>query len=552
MGIEIHLEIAPKRITPEQWHSVYKECLKLVESFPLLDYRTGERNGREYDYAVKTVERDDALEGYRAWESYGDMFTGFNTEWFGMADDIGRYTESTDGDDNGADILTYLVSLYGQDYYPEIPLISKKSMAGVFFGKTQGEYSHIYLLTIACLINDRLPEASVLYGEINVGQCRRAVDLANRYLEKPISLPVQCDAEKLLRRILMFDGIEKMGKQGGTLEILYELTLENRDEKMGSVIQKYLPKDEILNYYKKKLVDDNDYSFKDSVKEYLSLGFDFGDLVRLLVLDPEGRKLSPSEFFDLIIGMQLHVEEKETYDMTKGDMDNGRPDTVGMQLARILGRMSGAYNRNVDAYIPLSEITETCRDILGDVCDVDQEMAEALKRDEEKHADPSETDKIQESFYGGEDSERAQYVRERLEEAEETEKYDISELRDIAFYERGDTVWPKFEEEIVDNFQQLYQLTDQYDGFTAMSKEEREDFFLDRSDRVMLPEETWNRIFDHIMDDRYMRPFYALFIVSLSSDKVRNFATYSLMHPDFIEDYWEKATSDMQQERSES
>lgn len=67
--------------------------------------------------------------------------------------------------------------------------------------KTQGEMYHIYLLAIACLIEDRLGEKAFVCGDITQGQCRKAVELANQYLKKPIRIPARCESERLLARI---------------------------------------------------------------------------------------------------------------------------------------------------------------------------------------------------------------------------------------------------------------------------------------------------------------------------------------------------------------
>ena len=43
--------------------------------------------------------------------------------------------------------------------------------------KTQGEPYHMYLLAIACLIEDRLGDKAFVRGDITLGQGRKTVDL---------------------------------------------------------------------------------------------------------------------------------------------------------------------------------------------------------------------------------------------------------------------------------------------------------------------------------------------------------------------------------------
>ena len=64
---------------------------------------------------------------------------------------------------------------------------------GLWGNKTQGEPYHMYLLSIACLIEARLGYKAFVYGDITRGQCRKAVEMANEYLDMPIDIPDRCD-----------------------------------------------------------------------------------------------------------------------------------------------------------------------------------------------------------------------------------------------------------------------------------------------------------------------------------------------------------------------
>lgn len=76
-------------------------------------------------------------------------------------------------------------------------------------GKSQGELYHLYLLAIACLIEDRLKHKAFVYGDITYGQCVVAVDMANKYLEKKIVLPDRCVLECLYERISVLEFTER-------------------------------------------------------------------------------------------------------------------------------------------------------------------------------------------------------------------------------------------------------------------------------------------------------------------------------------------------------
>jgi hypothetical protein len=67
----------------------------------------------------------------------------------------------------------------------------------------------MYLLAIACLIEARLGEKAFVYGDITKGQCKKAVELANKHLKKPIDVPDRCDMERFYRRISKLQMSEK-------------------------------------------------------------------------------------------------------------------------------------------------------------------------------------------------------------------------------------------------------------------------------------------------------------------------------------------------------
>lgn len=60
---------------------------------------------------------------------------------------------------------------YGRDHGRSCHIYS------LWDAKTQGEPYHMYLLAIACLIEDRLGDKAFVHGDITLGQCRKAVDL---------------------------------------------------------------------------------------------------------------------------------------------------------------------------------------------------------------------------------------------------------------------------------------------------------------------------------------------------------------------------------------
>lgn len=89
----------------------------------------------------------------------------------------------------------------------------------------------MYLLAIGCLIADRFPKAALISGNISLKQCKRAVRWANRYLEKPISVPVTMSVERLLARLQKADIPQEM-----LLEVFLGITRNDVDAQMGAGI----------------------------------------------------------------------------------------------------------------------------------------------------------------------------------------------------------------------------------------------------------------------------------------------------------------------------
>ncbi len=537
LGIFINEDIIPGRIKKKDWESVYTESLKLVEDFPFLDKVVKETDlGNRYVCAEHTKERNDIFRSYTGWRSLGDMLTGDNTEDFEMYRCLDDYNVT--GEDNGADILTMEIL---NDKYSGIKVIDREAVSMVFGGKTQGELSHRYLLGIACLISDRFPEAAYVSGDISVGQCRAAVKWANGLLDKPIGLPVQCDARRLLKRIMAFEGADGLG--GKILDIFFKLSLENRDKGTGDAIRELVPQECIRDYFLSHFLKEKEF-LSSEVRKYLGLGFSLEGLIKLLVTDPDGYGLPPNEFFDILFGMQVQVGDKETYDVTEGDRNSESSDDVSMQFTRMFGIMGGAYNKNVDCYIPLDEIREVCKKEMGTLCEVDTEIRDALDRDKAKRRDKeSASNQIQQQLYDDDNSEFRQKVEQARKKNEENKKYDIRRMENIVCYKPGDTFEPELEDVLTAMSGQIhaFDIKSRFDEFVKLDQSGREKELIEMDDTVLMPDRTWDRILENIMDDEYILRYYSILSVDVTYQRQYEFIHRTLMNPDFLDYFWEKA-----------
>lgn len=522
MGVYLYLSILPGRITAEAWHSVYRETLTLLEKYPFLDQV--ERGG--HWYAHRAEHREDLFpDGCGGWRTIGDMVTGGRTEDFMLADDISHYDKGVA--DNGRDIL-----LYGLQ---ELVTDSPTGVSLIWGNKTQGQDSHIYLLAIACLICHRFPNAAMVDGDISAGQCRRAVEWANQFLENPIDVPVTADMTRLLPRLRQA-GVEP----DKLLPAFFMLTLEVKDPDMGAYLFFQCGASVIEDYFRSVLQiepnQDGEVTLAVSeLKEYLQMGLDFGALCRMVLTGPEGQRLTVESFLKKLLGMKLHVLDKVTYDYTLSPRDKGfwdGVDTVEMQMQRVFTQMGGGRNRNVDAFLPLDAICDRIQSVIGGGCDVGAMAKQALSQ-----IPAPAKDSPQSILYDDPDSDYQQYCRALHAEA----SYDIESYDDLMRYRPGSSVKPALEEFIVRSLRTMAGFADQcMDEFCALDREGRERWFLERY-KVLVTVEIQERIFSHIMDNEYIRRYMAVYATDNGSDNVGKLLRALLWVPELLEHYWELA-----------
>ncbi|MDE7332907.1 MAG: hypothetical protein K2O16_11865 [Lachnospiraceae bacterium] len=534
MGIFIDLIIIPQRIPPDKWKSVYQESLRLIDNYVFMDRIEAERNGLRYFYAVRAKDRENLFgAGCHGWNSVGDMRTGANTENYTLYGDIHAYLPGSQAQDNGADIL--LAGLSGMD-----GVMGPSCCVNIWGNKTQGEDSHIYLLAAACLITDRFPGAAMVSGDISAGQCRRAVEWANQYLEQPIGLPVTACRESLLIR-LRRSGVpaDKM------LEAFYRLTQEAKDAGMGDFVRREFGREEISKYYMGCFAryQINQHGFSCYMKEYLEMGYDFKELCRIVVSSPEGMQAPPEKFLKKIIESKLHIESKETFDYTKlsrENADTGEVDNIQKTFAKVMGLLCGAGNRNVNAFYPQERILEDCQEVFKNQCDVSSLLERLLKEAEEK----GNRDILQSVLYDDVNSVCSQDTLRRSRKTREKEKYDVNSYRELIDFIPGCRVRPELEEDILKNFRLLHQFArEEFDEFRVLGSVQRENYFICNNQDILLSENVWDIIFERIMDDAYIKRIYSLFNVNCGKKDGYTFCRNMFANMQALDYYWDKAES---------
>ena len=529
MGVFLNLCIAPERISADDWSAVYRETLVLLGEFPFLD-RIKAENG--YCYGGQSAHRENVLEGYDGWHVTGDVYDGCNMESFFLIDDIAYYRKKVPcGEQDERDILLWEVS----DHIEEVQC---PPCAWVWMAKTQGKTAHLYLLAIACLICHRFPDAALVSGDISAGQCRRAVEWANQYLEVPIDVPVTADINRLMPRLLACNLEEK-----DIIPALFCLTQQPKHGEVGASMRGSIPASVIESYYKERLKpDEHDpdrlYLDRSTVKEYLGLGLNFETLCRMVMVDPDGNQIAPREFMKVLLEMKFHVhiDDKVLYDFVANPKELGTSDveTVYGMLASALLAMHGARNRNVAAYMPLEQIISVFESVVG-VNDYQVMVKELLEEIEASAGYKSQND-----VYDGPDSfYREALVRNEAEKEARAQPYDIVIRDDVVAYRDGDSVEPKLDASLIGYAEQLRKIgRETYDGMVnELTEEERKAFFHERY-KVLIPKEVEDRFFARIMDEDYIIRYVGLYSVEINED-VRWVIRGFLWNPELLDHYWE-------------
>ncbi len=551
MGIVIDLRIIPSRIHPDRWKSVYMETLQLVEAYEFMDRVVGERNGLQYDYAERTKNRKNLFgTGAEGWHSVGDMQTGCNTDDFALLGNIQAYQPKEAQTDKGEDIL--LDEFYGLEMSG-----GPAGSINIWGGSTNGQDSHIYLLAVACLIVDRLPEAAMVSGSISAGQCQRAVRWANRHLSTPVHLPDTGCREKLLRRLRKSSLSAEQ-----VLEAFYGLTIEAKDKGMGDFLRKELKEEEYRDYYQKRLgmYHIGQRGFVTTMKEYLEMGFAFRGLCEMAVNAPEGSGVYPEEFLRRVMESKLHIKDKVTGDFTRfaaSVPESEEVEDIGGIIEKTLGLLCGAENRNVNAYYPLEKIRADCQEVFGDRCNVDETIDRLLAADGED----SDRKMLQRLFYDNVDSffrqdmlsQKKKAIPGNLPEGSgcdnadkcahiHKEKYHMNAYRDLKNFFVGCTIRPELDKDLTKNFQMIrYFAEAEFEEFRAWDRTKRENFFINNNKFLLLSKEVWDRIFDRVMDDAYIIRFYGIFNVNCYQSGGYNFCKNILTNLQALDYYWDKA-----------
>ena len=500
MGICINLNIS-KTVTREEWSKVYKESLKMINSFPLADRREVNINGFNTICLVRTKERED-IYGWNnkktdvGWFAEGDYESARTAEVYylprDLVDDNEYKIECEDAMFSmGKEYLDY-------DWHDE----RFHNSYQLWGNKTQGEPYHMYLLAIACMIETRLGKKAFFDGDITRGQCIEAVRIANEVLETPVEIPDRCSVAKLGERVnaMPFREAEK-------IRMFVGLYLGNKDKEFGEQVRSLFSTEAWDMYWAKRFsyysVDLRGFGL--AFKDYLLWGFDIEQLCKYVKFENKDGVLLYESFVKHVMDAKLHVEDKDCSDPLKIDQDDSVPYTVSTYFAQLA--FMGAENRKIDRYIPLEEIRKALVSGIGDKCDVYGIIDKYIQEEAGKKGnDVSVASQGKDDDISGLDQsdifkEYMDIKRSQLKKLYET--YDIVMCEDLEYFETGNTLSPDIKEALGKVFS-FYQNTLDEGKYKELMKggfQKKCMFLTEQNRHFLLRDKDWKKVFQNIRED---------------------------------------------------
>lgn len=548
MGVSINLEIS-RSVTKQEWEKVYEESLKMVNKFPFAERDEVEYHGKTMRCMIPTKEREFTYDWGRktrlGWCADGDYETLKGAEEYFLARDLVDEDEVLK--DAGDAIMGVLPAYLDYDWDDE----RCKKTYSLWGDKTQGEPYHMFLLAVACMIEDRLKEKAFVYGDITRGQCRKAVEMANEILDEPIQIPARCDMERFKARVAELNLEEKE-----KLTIFFRLYLGTKNTEFGEYIAENFDKYMLNDWWKDEFggFQIGTIGFSDIFKEYLSLGFDLGELCSWVDVRGKDGQSQYEQFIHLVMKANLHIKDKDCTDALSIDEEEEHPYGVERLFAQFL--CIGAKNTKVNRYIPLEKLRSVLNIYFGQHCDVDSIIDSYIQKEEElKTVNLHSASEEQWSEMCDHDASSVlNQVMEKFDKEynAEFQEYNISSYEDLIYYEKGDSVHPKLMESVGKSMQ-VYRSVLQEEKYKELMREsavKRCHFLMEKNQYIWLRNRDWKSIFTRIEQnvDAYERYYPMVRVDVRSSSDLRDMVVAFVLNDELYEYSLELAEHDWDKE----
>lgn len=570
MGIVINIVLS-KSLTQEEWEPVYEETVKLAEVFPLVEIREEEIHGiltnclaptKERTYTYRRRGRKEKT--YKGWSAVGDYVTMKTAEDHML---VRNMVDDAKVNPNAGDAMRlFLPSRLPNDFEYDDKEYDRQ-WHYLWDAKTQGEPYHILLLAIACTIQARLGKKAYIEGNITLGQCRKAVEIANEVLDEPILMPEQCDLNRFYERVdrLPFEELLKY-------KVFQELYLGAKNAEFGNFVREKYSAGTLMEYWKERFQSRKIGStgYHRVMKDFMLSGYSLRELCEVVDFsegkdiggkkkkkgknaeqnEKEPRKSVYDRFVKSILDAKLHQKEKNTIDYLEVPPEEEHPYGVTALFAQTL--LGGLIrNKKIDRYIPLEEIRETLQECIGDKCSVDALLDEYVAKEAAEEA--ISYDKIM-----GEEGEDKSARDERLKcavhqdayevliqsmesrmdvEQKEQENYDIKEWENLLDYQAGNRILPEMYEQLEDWLSFYHEVSEENDCKSLRERSAKDRCsYLAQNSNILIRDSDWEKIFDEVENtpaslDRY----YPMTRIVIQTTGAKYIVTAMVINDDFFE-----------------
>lgn len=481
MGIYMHLLVSGA-VTPNEWQAAYQETLKLVQAFSLGELREKEVAGVPVYCLTPTEERTQPAAwrkngAWTGWTANGDRLTLRTAEEYCLPRDLENELAY---DPSGGDAaLAHAVDAL----FRKEDTIKAPAARHLWGGKTQGEPYHIALLAIGCLLADRLGCKVYVHGDITLGQCRRAVELANQVLDTPISLPDFCDCQRWYQRVQAWPLTE--AKKVEAFERMY---LGEKGGEFGAFLHENFSEAACRAYWQTRFRSSGltTISFEKSVQQYLLWGFDLRELCELAAYAAKEGETYGEPLIRAVMDTGVYLTAKDCSDALEIDPQSETPYGVGNLLMQFV--FSAVRNKYVDRYIPLEQVREALAAGLNGVCDANAVIDRYLK-DKENRQQPQPAEALRTSFLARRDAWR-----------KDAAQYDIAQCEQLLDYRAGDQIHPLVMGKLK-QFRPFFQSLPKEPKFhdlVGQSARQRCRWLADNNRQLLLRDSDWQQIFAQI------------------------------------------------------
>lgn len=531
MGTYICIAIS-KSVTKQEWKNVYEETLNLIKHLPLAEKKKVKIHDIDTTCLVKSEEHEHTF-GWNnkntvvGWHAEGDYYYMATAEEQYTPRDIIKNNEV---EECAGDAMFGILPAYINSYYWSDDRFSH--VYNIWGNKTQSEPYHIYLLAVAALIEARLGTKACTYGDITKKEFERAVEIANKYLEKPICPPDRCDMYRLIKRIKKFpvDSNEQ-------LQIFEKFYIGALEKEFGKYAYQNFSENDISYYWKNKFakLKIGEIDFDKVLNEYLLWGFRLEEVCNYINFELGSVEENYEKFVRRILDAKLHIKDKNCVALLEPDQKMEEAYDIDTLLAQL--KIVQSKKNKLNIYIPIEKIKLDLINSLASKCNV-KDIIDKYLEEERKQIETNTDIK---------DINNDNIVEEMIKNTDnEKKKYDIEAPINLMCYKDGDTIHPIIKNNMLRFIKFVDSLSGEYELHMLLEKDAKQccEWLANNNKYILISDEKWDRIYSNIEKDiEAFKRYYGLLRVKVNSMDIV-YMCKAFMVNDKLYDYFTKLANE--------